>query len=316
VTVRRATAADEAALKELWEEFELEVPEPDGYPPETWDEEWRDVTAAIEGGAVYIAEDEDGPIGSARATPPDRGRSHLVLVYVRPRARRMGVAKALVRACVVEVRQRGAERMSLDVLWVNTLAREVWSRLGFREKALVMVSTLDELDRRLAMPTDGESRASLHVQTDDRLSVERAIAQFVPRPVAPEVRDAASGWIRITDAVVDTNSDAQRRLAQELSERLGAVVVALSLEHGAVVRFRLFESGRMVDEYLSVPTFYGPLSKGDELALAANPTLVARLTGADRDEVRRVARTASSPAELPPPAEHFEQIARTLGLEP
>ena len=48
----------------------------------------------------------------------------------------------------------------------------------------------------------------------------------------------------------------------------------------------------MVDEYLSVPTYYGELAKGDELALAANPTLVARLTGADREDVRRVARTA------------------------
>ena len=61
------------------------------------------------------------------------------------------------------------------------------------------------------------------------------------------------------------------------------------------MRFRLYERGRMVDEYLSVPTFYGELSKGDELALAANPTLVSRLTGADRDEVRRIARTAARP---------------------
>ena len=47
----------------------------------------------------------------------------------------------------------------------------------------------------------------------------------------------------------------------------------------------------MVDEYLSVPTYYGELPMGDELALAANPTLVSRLTGASRDDVRRVART-------------------------
>ena len=46
----------------------------------------------------------------------------------------------------------------------------------------------------------------------------------------------------------------------------------------------------MVDEYLSVPTWYGELPKGDELALAANPTLVSRLTGAD---ARR--RAASRP---------------------
>jgi hypothetical protein len=72
----------------------------------------------------------------------------------------------------------------------------------------------------------------------------------------------------------------------------------------------------MVDEYLSVPTYYGELPKGDELALEANPTLVARLTGADRDEVRRVMRTAISPTELPPADELYETIARTMGLEP
>jgi hypothetical protein len=71
----------------------------------------------------------------------------------------------------------------------------------------------------------------------------------------------------------------------------------------------------MVDEYLSVPTFYGELSKGDELALEANPTLVARLTGADRDEVRRVARTAPAPADLPPAEELYAQIAALMRLQ-
>jgi hypothetical protein len=80
-----------------------------------------------------------------------------------------------------------------------------------------------------------------------------------------------------------------------------------------VVRFRLYERGRMVDEYLSVPTYYGELSKGDELALEANPTLVARLTGADRDEVRRVIKTAASPSDLPD--DLYEQIAGLMGLE-
>jgi hypothetical protein len=72
----------------------------------------------------------------------------------------------------------------------------------------------------------------------------------------------------------------------------------------------------MVDEYLSVPTYYGVLPKGDELAFAANPTLVSRLTGAERDDVRRVARTAASPTELPPAPELYQQIARLMGLEP
>ena len=53
----------------------------------------------------------------------------------------------------------------------------------------------------------------------------------------------------------------------------------------------------------------------DELALAINPTIVARLTGADREEVRRVARTAASPADLPPPEELYRDLAAVMGLE-
>jgi hypothetical protein len=91
--------------------------------------------------------------------------------------------------------------------------------------------------------------------------------------------------------------------------------VALRLEEGAVVRYYLFERGRMVDEYLSVPTYYGELSKADELSLAANPTLAARLTGAEPAAVRAVIRTASSVADLPPAVELLAQVAAALGLE-
>ena len=104
-------------------------------------------------------------------------------------------------------------------------------------------------------------------------------------------------------------------MASELSDRLGAVVVALRLEEDAVVRFLLFERGRMVDEYLSVPTYYGDVNKADEVSLAANSTLVSRLTGADPAHVRAVARVASSPSDLPPARELADQIAELLGLE-
>src|SRR5215213_2934383 len=188
-------------------------------------------------------------------------------------------------------------------------------RLGFEDVAIFMATPLDALERRLGEQPSGETRAATYVQTDDRPSVDRALAQFIPRLEDPDVREASNGWIRIVDRVKDEDRAAQARLARELSERLGAVVVALAVEQAAVVRFQLYERGRMVDEYLSVPTFYGELPKGDELALAANPTLVSRLTGADREEVRRVARTASSTAELPPATELYERLARVMGLE-
>lgn len=316
MTIRRATEADEAILRELWEDFEQEVPEPPGFEPETWDEEWVDVRRDIVEGAVYVAVDDEGPAGVARATAPERGRAHVPLVHVVRRARRQGVAKALLLACVGDVRAKGATLVSLDVLVSNERARGVWRRLGFEEVALFMAAPADALERRLEEQPPGETRASTYVQTDDRPSVDRALAQFVPRLESPDVREASNGWIRIVDRVKDKDRAAQARLARELSERLGAVVVALAVEQGAVVRFQLYERGRMVDEYLSVPNFYGELPKGDELALAANPTLVARLTGADRDQVRRVARTAGSTAELPRAPELYEQLARVMGLEP
>jgi len=80
-------------------------------------------------------------------------------------------------------------------------------------------------------------------------------------------------------------------------------------------RFVLHEAGRIVDEYLSVPEHYGALPPGDVIALAANPRVVARLTGADPAAVRAVARTAASAGELPPAQELLESIAAAIGLE-
>jgi hypothetical protein len=89
----------------------------------------------------------------------------------------------------------------------------------------------------------------------------------------------------------------------------------MAVEDGAVVRYALYERGSIVDEYQSVPEHFGPLPPGDVVALGANPTVVARLTGAEPGRVRAVARTASAPDELPPPDELLQQIAEVMGLE-
>jgi ribosomal protein S18 acetylase RimI-like enzyme len=312
VTIRRATESDEAVLRELWEEFEREVPEPIG-EGEPWEEEWSDTLDDIRGGGVFLAEDDDGPVGVARVEAPRRGRAHVQLVYVRPRGRQQGVAKALLAECVADAKARGGDWISLEVLTANEQALTAWRRLGFVDYSYAMASPLANLEQRLAESVEEDAQASTHVQTDDEVSVERTIAQFLPRLEHPDVRRTES-WIRIGDTTLDRDREAHGRFARELSERLGAVSVALARE-GDVVRFRLYERGRMVDEYLSVPTYYGALPKGDELALAANPTLVARLTGADREDVKRIARNALSPAELPPAEELYAQIAGLMGLQ-
>jgi ribosomal protein S18 acetylase RimI-like enzyme len=310
MTIRLATEGDETILRELWEEFEREVPW-EIEEPETWADEWADTLDDIRAGGVFLAEDGDGAVGVARIDETVRGRAHIQLVHVRERGRRQGIAKALLRECVTHAREQGARFVSLDVLRANERAITVWRRLGFEENQYLMAAPIDKLTPRLEARPPGEERASTHVQTDDEVSVQRAVAQFLPRLEAAEVT-ASQSWIRVVDPVLNSDRAAHGRFAKELSERLGAVTVALAQE-GQVVRFRLYERGRMVDEYLSVPSYYGDLPKGDELALEANPTLVSRLTGADRDDVRRIARTAASPADLP--ADLYEQIAALMGLE-
>jgi ribosomal protein S18 acetylase RimI-like enzyme len=319
VTIRSATKADRELLRELWEAFAEELDDPP-YLRETWQEAWTDLSATVRDGVALIAEENGRAVGFVFCVLGDRGRktAHVTDIYVRPEARRQGIGQALLAGVVEPAREAGLDHVSLEVLLRNADARRLYERLGFVPVDMFMVAPLGALVDRLARQERPRSFASLHVQTDDEAGVERAVKQFMPRlgrSEQTEVTPTRNGWVTVVDELCDHDRSAQRRLGAELSERLGVPAVALALEEEMVVRFLLFERGRMVDEYLSVPTYYGELSKADELSLSANPTLAARLTGADPAHVRAIARIASSPAELPPARELLEQIAHALGID-
>jgi len=319
VTIRQASRADRQLIRELWGEFEEELGGPH-YLRETWEEAWDDLSNTIRDGLALIAELDDRPVGFVFCVLGDRGRktAHITDIYVRPEARSRGIGTALLTGVLEPARAAGLDHVSLEVLIRNSEARRLYERLGFVAVDLFMVAPLGALADRVESDARPASFGSLHVQTDDEAGVARAVKQFGPRlgrSEHTEVTAPVSGWVTVVDELCDHDRSAQRRLGTELSERMGVPVVALALEEEMVVRYLLFERGRMVDEYLSVPTYYGELSKADELSLAANPTLAARLTGAEPARVRAVARIASTPAELPPARELLEQIATILGLE-
>jgi ribosomal protein S18 acetylase RimI-like enzyme len=319
VTIRDARKNDLDLLRRLRDEFQLELAKPPFFD-EPWDTVAEEVEETIKNGVALIAEDEGTPVGYALASvvPQTPVRGHLYDLYVNADVRGRGVGRELIAAVAERLKGRGVTHLSLDVALTNDSARRLYERLGFRSYDVLMAVDLDQLEQELAAPALAESFASTHVQTDEVDGVRRAVAQFMPRVGRSEwseVSEAHQGWVTVTDELCDRDRSAQRRLGAELSERMGVPVVALALEENAVVRFLLFERGRMVDEYLSVPTYYGDLTKADELSLAANATLVARLTGAEPARVRAVARTASSPSELPPARELLEQIAGVMNLE-
>jgi ribosomal protein S18 acetylase RimI-like enzyme len=319
VTIRPAKQGDRELVRELWQQFEEELDGPD-YLRESWDEAWSDLSETVRSGVALIAEEDEHPVGFIFCVLGDVGRktAHVTDLYVTPAARGRGVGQALLAAIVEPAREAGLDHVSLEVLTRNSEARRLYNRLGFVPVDVFMVAPLGAFAERLGSDDRPPSFASLHVQTDDEAGVERAVKQYLPRlgrSAFTEISREANGWVAVVDELCDRDRSAQRRLGTELSERMGVPVIALALEEETVVRFLLFERGRMVDEYLSVPTYYGDLNKADELALTANATLVSRLTGADPATVRAVVRVASAPSELPPARELVGQIAELLGVE-
>jgi hypothetical protein len=223
----------------------------------------------------------------------------------------------LLHELVTHFRDEGTEHVSLNVELPNDEALAYWRRLGFTDYRRSLLTDLDSLQLRLE---GGEVAAtgSVHVQTDDMSAIEKAVARWVPRVVQSPVTVVGpprNGWIGIYDEAAAARPDDLKKLASELSYATGAVVIALGTERGAVVRLVAYDRGRIADEYLSVPEYYGVLPPGDAIALRANPTLLSRLTGAQPSVIRAAAGVADSPAQLPPVDDHLRQIADALGIE-
>ncbi|MDQ2982593.1 MAG: GNAT family N-acetyltransferase [Actinomycetota bacterium] len=295
-----------------------------GYLQAMFDELWQRPfrpnpieDAYLEDKLVLVAEENGEPVGAAVGQANPNGTAHLNVIYVVPGRRREGTGKALLLEFASRMRAEGVEHLTLDVDTTNEAGIAVWERFGLKDYARRMSVEIEALGQRLEPHDAGESFASIHVQTDDERAIEQAVRKYVPRLGSSRstvVAPPRNGWVAVYDELCDGDPKAARRLATELSHATGAVVVVFAVEDGQVVRYLLIERGSLVDEYLSVPNFYGPLPPGDAIALGANPTVVSRLTGADPARVKASARTAASPAELPPATDLLAELAEIFGI--
>lgn len=310
--IRTATSEDLLLVERLFRAFSDEIPDA------VWreDDSEEDIAAlgqAIADDVVLLADD----VGLAVASKTGAQLGFLDILYVAPEARGTGVAADLLREAASALRDRGAEVLELEVLQSNERARAVYERWGFSPVELTLAAPIDTLVRRLDPAAGGPTFGSVHVQTDDVTTVERAVQKVLPRlgrSERTEVTGPDNGWVTVHDELGNRDPNALLRLAKELSYANGGVVLALGVEDGALVRYTLVDRGSVVDEYASVPEYHGPLPPGDVIALGANPTVVARLTGADPQRVREIARTAASPGDLPPALELHAQIAELMGV--
>jgi ribosomal protein S18 acetylase RimI-like enzyme len=310
VIIREATEADFPAVRELVAAYQDELWRRP-FPPPALPDEW------LTNGRLLIAERDGKIVGVARGDLR-HGLGRISFVYLLPEHRRHGLGSALVRDLLGFFREHDAEHVTLGVDTSNEQGAAVWRRLGFTEYSREMSAEVTSLERRLGETSTEESFGSVHVQTDDQSTVAAAVERFVPRLFRSEatvVSMPRKGWVALYNDVASREPERLRRLGSELSHITGGVVLALGVEEDAVVRSLAFERGRLMDEYLSVPNHYGTLPPGDAVALRINARVLARLTGASMEAIRRAAPAGDSVAGLPPAAEQLEELASILGIE-
>ena len=313
--IRRATAADVPVVEKLWLAFTAEVPEPTHIVVEEA-AELVEVRGIVESELAFLAEEDGEALALALITRESPTLAQLTDLYVVPEARRRGIAAALIREVVSQLEDDGVEHLQLEVLSRQRRGAVGVPGLGVRRHTLALVAPVDVARaagagnpcRLVRIAPRPDRRRRCRRTGSDRV---RAARRLRGNPI----EGPRNGWTTVYDEAIDRDPTALVRFARELSSRLGAVVIALSLEFDKVVRLVALDRGGIVDEYLSVPEFYGPLPPGDVIGLAANPTVLHRLTGADPASVREVARTAASASELPPAQELIVRIAGALGLE-
>jgi hypothetical protein len=182
--------------------------------------------------------------------------------------------------------------------------------------ALALLRAAAADDEQALQEFEKGSFGSVHLQTDDQGDVVKLVERLVPRVLTSRetvVSPARNGWVAVYDEVAERDPDKLRALGRELSSASAHVKITIGVEYGRIVHLIAMDRGRLMDEYVSVPSLRN-VAPGDAIALRANPTVLSRLTGADPGRIRSVARTAESPDELPPAEDILADVAAALGI--
>jgi ribosomal protein S18 acetylase RimI-like enzyme len=114
MNVRSATSGDLPALKELWLAFERELPQPE-YVEVDDAQELAEIEEIVASGLGFVAERNGDAVGFALARLRGPRLGVLTDLYVKPDARRGGIAAALVLEAADALAAAGAVHLDLEV---------------------------------------------------------------------------------------------------------------------------------------------------------------------------------------------------------
>ena len=181
-----------------------------------------------------------------------------------PRARRQGLLKRADARGARRGRAAAARRVSRSTCSShNEAAVAVWRRLGFEPRSSYRWRRRSSPSRHGWAGTHRRRAAPRTSRPTTTTPSSRRSRSTCRGSAAPLARTSPS---RATAGRRSTTSSAaatRRRCAgsgRELSLAMGAIVLTLGIEEGAVVRYILWDRGGIADEYASVPEHFGPLA--------------------------------------------------------
>jgi GNAT superfamily N-acetyltransferase len=126
--------------------FMLVEPVEEGY------RNWLDREIVRRGAVILVAEEEVDIVGYAYGTLEGRNWSELLDacgklndVYVKPAARRRGIARQLIESMLIELESLGAPRVVLSAADGNRAAEQLFASVGFRRTMIEMTRELPAL---------------------------------------------------------------------------------------------------------------------------------------------------------------------------
>jgi ribosomal protein S18 acetylase RimI-like enzyme len=136
--IRRATPNDKPVMRTLWDEFNAETTYTP-YPGSEFAE------SLLTDQLAFIAEDDGEPVGCVFAATPSDYYGFVFGLYVRPTARRGGLARRLMNSVAAELQRQGKRYIVLSVDTPNAAARTLYDDLGFIDAARTLRVDIEEL---------------------------------------------------------------------------------------------------------------------------------------------------------------------------
>ena len=125
-------------MRELWDDFTAETTYTP-YPGSPFAETLLTDQIAL------VAEDSGESVGCVYAATRSDHFGFVFGLYVRPCARRRGVARSLMRAVAEVLRDEGKQYVVLSVDMPNAAARSFYDDLGFIDAARTLRAEIDQL---------------------------------------------------------------------------------------------------------------------------------------------------------------------------